>query len=76
METELDTEQKEKEFPVEYQIFALSLREKDAIVFFDAFLPEDIARPAAKPVRAPPMLNIRGSRILRKAASFGDCSAG
>ena len=42
MESELDTEQKEKEFPVEYQIFALSLREKDAISFFDAFLPEDI----------------------------------
>lgn len=42
MESEPDTEQKEKEFPVEYQIFALSLREKDAISFFDAFLPEEI----------------------------------
>lgn len=32
----------DKELPLEYQIFALSLREKGAIEYFDAFLPEDI----------------------------------
>jgi replicative DNA helicase len=42
MEHDLDVEQKEKEFPIEYQIFALCLREPDAISFFDAFLPEEI----------------------------------
>jgi len=31
-----------KEFPVEYQIFALCFREHEAIAYFDAFLPEDI----------------------------------
>jgi len=32
----------EKEYPVEYQIFALSLRQPGAIEYFDATLPEDI----------------------------------
>jgi len=36
--TEIET----KEYPVEYQIFALSFRQNGAIQFFDAFLPEEI----------------------------------
>lgn len=41
METE-EVGQVQKEYPVEYQIFALSLRAPGAIAFFDAFLPEEI----------------------------------
>ena len=41
METE-DLEQVQKDYPIEYQIYALSLRQHGAIEFFDAYLPEDI----------------------------------
>lgn len=41
METE-ELEQVQKDYPIEYQIFALSLRHPGAIEFFDAYLPEDI----------------------------------
>lgn len=34
------SENVEKEYPIEYQVFALSLRQKNAIEFFDSSLPE------------------------------------
>jgi replicative DNA helicase len=37
-----NTEEVVKEFPVEYQIFALSLRQEGAVAYFDTNLPEDI----------------------------------
>jgi replicative DNA helicase len=37
-----NTEEVVKEFPVEYQIFALSLRQEGAVSYFDTNLPEDI----------------------------------
>jgi len=37
-----NTEEVVKEFPVEYQIFALCLRQEGSVSYFDANLPEDI----------------------------------
>ena len=37
-----DQDAEGKQFPVEYQIFALCLRSPEAVAYFDSFLPEDI----------------------------------